>query len=102
MGPPNISPPGACSWKITLEYNVKQSKNGKFTSNYKASPIVDKPLQKYKPRGLFSEFYGNSFYEFYQLQKELSILLYPNAYLYFTFFFGISHVYLSRAASRML
>jgi len=36
---PNISPPGACAWKITLKYKVKQSKNGKFTSNYKASPI---------------------------------------------------------------
>ena len=55
--------------------------------------------------------YGNSFYEFYpvfceiklkKLQKEQNIVLYPNACLYFTFFFGISHVYLSRAASRML
>ena len=25
--------------KIALKYRVKQSKNGKFTSNYKASPI---------------------------------------------------------------
>ena len=25
--------------EITLKYKVKQSKNGKFTSNYKASPI---------------------------------------------------------------
>ena len=25
-------------WKIALKYKVKQSKNGKFTSNYKASP----------------------------------------------------------------
>ena len=25
--------------KIALKYNVKQSKNGKFTSNYKASPV---------------------------------------------------------------
>ena len=32
-------PPGACTWKIALKYKVKQSKNGKFTSNYKASPI---------------------------------------------------------------
>ena len=39
IAPPNISPPGACTWKIALKYNVKQSKNGKFTSNYKASPI---------------------------------------------------------------
>ena len=37
--PPNISPPGGCTWKIALKYKVKQSKNGKFTSNYKASPI---------------------------------------------------------------
>ena len=33
------APPGACNWKIALEYKEKQSKNGKFTSNYKASPI---------------------------------------------------------------
>ena len=39
IAPPNISSPEACTWKITLEYKVKQSKNGKFTSNYKASPI---------------------------------------------------------------
>ena len=37
--PPNMSPPGACTWKITVNYKVKQSKNGKFTSNYNASPI---------------------------------------------------------------
>ena len=36
---PNISPLGACTWKIALKYTVKQSKNGKFTSNYKAGPI---------------------------------------------------------------
>ena len=48
-----MSPPGACTWKIALKYKVKRSKNGKFTSNYKASPIdlkrkflsVDKPLR---------------------------------------------------------
>ena len=34
-----MSPPGACTWKITVNYKVKQSKNGKFTFNYKASPI---------------------------------------------------------------
>ena len=34
---PKVSPPGACTWKIALKYKVKQSKNGKFTSNYKAS-----------------------------------------------------------------
>ena len=39
VAPPNISPPGACTWKIALNYKVKQSKNGEFSSNYKASPI---------------------------------------------------------------
>ena len=34
IAPPNISP-----WKIALKYKVKQSKNGKFTSHYKVSPI---------------------------------------------------------------
>ena len=42
--PPLNSPskykfPGACTWKIALKDKVKQSKNGKFTSNYTASPI---------------------------------------------------------------
>ena len=37
--PSKYKPPGACSWKIALKYKVKQSKNGKFSSNYKASPI---------------------------------------------------------------
>ena len=39
IAPPNISPPGVCAWKIALKYKEKQSKNGKFTSNYKVSPI---------------------------------------------------------------
>ena len=39
IAPPNISSPGACTWKIALKYKVKQSQNGKFTSNYKASPV---------------------------------------------------------------
>ena len=39
IAPPNISSPGACTRKIALKYKVKQSTNGKFTSNYKASPI---------------------------------------------------------------
>ena len=39
IAPPNISPPGAFTWKIALKYKIKQSKNGKLTSNYKASPI---------------------------------------------------------------
>ena len=58
--PPNISPLGACTWKIALKYEVKQRKKGKFTSNYKASPIdfetqipppppVVKPLRIYAP-----------------------------------------------------
>ena len=36
---PPLKPPGACTWKIALRYKVEQSKNGNFTSNYKASPI---------------------------------------------------------------
>ena len=57
--PPNISPLGACTWKIALKYKVKQSKNSQFISNYKASPIiflkckfpsVDKPLQNQAPQ----------------------------------------------------
>ena len=43
IAPPNRSPPGACTgklaWKIALKYKVKQSKNCRFTSNYKVSPI---------------------------------------------------------------
>ena len=34
-----MSPTGAGTWKIALKCKVKQSKNSKFTSNYKASPI---------------------------------------------------------------
>ena len=34
------TPWGICTWKIALKYKLRQlSKNGKFTSNYKASPI---------------------------------------------------------------
>ena len=29
----------ACTWKFALKYKVKQSKNGKFTSNYETNPI---------------------------------------------------------------
>ena len=36
---PNISQPGTCTWKFALKHKVEQSKTGKFTSNYKASPI---------------------------------------------------------------
>ena len=51
-------PPGGLYLEIALKYKVKQSKNGKFTSNYRASPIdfetqissVDKPLQKQAPQ----------------------------------------------------
>ena len=39
ISPLRIWPPGACTWKIALKYKVKQSKNGKFISNYKVSPI---------------------------------------------------------------
>ena len=34
-----MSPPGAWTRKIALKYKVKQSKNGKFASSFKASPI---------------------------------------------------------------
>ena len=68
--PPLPSPLGAGTWKIALKYEVKQSKKGQFTSNYKARPIdfetqipppphpVVKPLKKalwkkYKPGGLY-------------------------------------------------
>ena len=37
--PLQILAPGACTWKIALKYILKPSKNGKFTSNYKASPV---------------------------------------------------------------
>ena len=37
--PSIYKPPGVCIWKITLKYKVKQSKNGKFAFNYKASLI---------------------------------------------------------------
>ena len=56
MAPPNISPPGACTWKIALKDKVKQSKNGKLNllptiwlaqSILKRKfPSVDKPLKK--------------------------------------------------------
>ena len=45
---------GGLYLEISLKYKVKQNRNGKFPSNYKASPIdfetqfssVDKPLKK--------------------------------------------------------
>ena len=74
-------PPGGLYLEFALEYKVKQSKNGQFPSHCKPAqsklkrkfPSVHKPLrilappkisvskrafEKYKPRGLFSEFYG--------------------------------------------
>ena len=39
IAPPNMSPSGGWYLEITLIHKVKQSKNGKFPSNYKASPI---------------------------------------------------------------
>ena len=77
--------------EIALKYKVKQSKNGKSLSNYKASSIdfetqiylhrkappnispSKRAFEKYKLRGLFSEFYGNLFvlnYWFTLLQKQ--------------------------------
>ena len=70
--PSEYKPPGGLYLEFALEYKVKQSKNGKF-SLLQASPTVHKPLriqappkispskrafEKYKPGGLFSEFYG--------------------------------------------
>ena len=37
--PPPPTPGGGLYLKIALKYKVKQSENGKFPSNYKASPI---------------------------------------------------------------
>ena len=37
--PSKYKPRGGLYLEIALKYKVKQSKNGKFTSNYKASPI---------------------------------------------------------------
>ena len=76
MAPLNISPPGGFYLEIALKYKVKQSKNDKFPSNYKASPLEfetqiplhrkappkispsKRTFEKYKSRGLYSEFYG--------------------------------------------
>ena len=52
IAPLNISPPGGLYLEIALKYKVKQSKNGKFPSNYKASPLkfeTQIPLHRYKP-----------------------------------------------------
>ena len=50
-----MPPDGGLYLEIALKYKLKQSKNGKFPSNYKASPIdfetqisspsVDEPLR---------------------------------------------------------
>ena len=37
--PSKYKPPGGLYLEIALIYKVKQRKNGKFPSNYKASPI---------------------------------------------------------------
>ena len=39
IAPPNISPSRGLYLEIALKYKVKQSKNLKFPSNYKGSPI---------------------------------------------------------------
>ena len=67
-----------CTWKIALKYKVKQSKNGKCSSNYNASPIdfetqislrrkappkispSKRAFEKCKPQGLFLQFYGSN------------------------------------------
>ena len=77
IAPPNISPPRGLYFEIALKYlyKVKQSKNGKFTSNYKASPIdfekkislrrqvppnispsKNKPLKNIRPGAYFRNF----------------------------------------------
>ena len=69
--PPNISPPRACAWKIALKYKVKEGKNGKFLPTIRLAQSILKrkfpsilispskrAFEKYKPRGLFLEFYG--------------------------------------------
>ena len=77
IAPPNISPPRGLYFEIALKYlyKVKQSKNGKFTSSYKASPIdfetkislrryvppnispsKNKPLQNISPGAYFRNF----------------------------------------------
>ena len=51
---PNISPSGSLYLEFAIEYKVKQSKNGKFSSHYKLPqsilkrkfPSVHKPLKK--------------------------------------------------------
>ena len=37
--PSKYKPPGGLYLEIALKYKVKQSKNGKFPSKYKVSPI---------------------------------------------------------------
>ena len=37
--PSKYKPPGSLYLEIAFKYKVKQSKNGKFSSNYKAGPI---------------------------------------------------------------
>ena len=84
IAPPNISLPGGLYLEIALTYKVKQSKTVNFVPTIRLAQSilkrkfssVDKPLriqappkispskrafEKYKPRGLFSEFYGKSF-----------------------------------------
>ena len=71
IAPPNISPPGGSYLEIALKYKLKRSKKGKLPSNYKlAQSILKRKLpsvhispskrafEKYRGRGVFSEFYG--------------------------------------------
>ena len=52
--PSKFKPPGGLYLEIALKYKIKQGKNSKFPSNYKATPInfetqfpsADNPLQK--------------------------------------------------------
>ena len=80
------------------QYKVKQSKTGEFSSNNKASPIdfemqislprkappnispSKRAFEKYKPRGLFSEFYGLQL--FHLFGYSLSLELFKTADIY--------------------
>ena len=52
IAPPNISPQGACTWKIVLNYKVKQAKMVNLLPTIRLAqsvlkgkfPSIDKPL----------------------------------------------------------
>ena len=85
-------PPGGLYLEFALQYKVKQSKNGKFPSDYKLAqsilkctfPPMHKPLkkafEKYKLRGLFSEFYGILLTSLLSLSNLLKVAGYREEY----------------------